>query len=63
MQTLEDLEKTKMDLHISAFEFRIKELADRLECICVTADRAKAEQLKEDEICKFVSSIIVKASA
>jgi hypothetical protein len=52
-----------MDLHISAFKFRIKELADRLECICVKADRAKTLQRKEDEICDFVSSIIVKASA
>jgi hypothetical protein len=52
-----------MDLHISAFEFRIKELADRLERICVKADRANTLQRKEDEICDFVSSIIVKASA
>ena len=69
--TLEDLEKTKMDLHISAFKFRIKELADRLESICDQSDRAKTLQRRkdntrrtpEDDIRDFVSSIMGKASA
>jgi hypothetical protein len=69
--TLEDLEKTKMYLHINAFKFRINELADRLESICEQSERAKTLQRRknnthrtpQDDIRDFVSSIMGKASA
>jgi hypothetical protein len=76
--TLEDFEKTKMYLHISAFKFRIKELADHLQHIIDKSDRKKTlrppevessptqrspEDKIQDIIRDFVSSIMGKASA
>ena len=53
-----------MELHITSFEFRIKELSDRLECAMIESDRAKITwtniEIRVKAVQEFVKSIIEK---
>jgi hypothetical protein len=59
-ETLDDFERKKKGLHISAFKFRIDELRNDLRQMASDSSRAKEEGLKDDSLDKFIESIIDK---
>jgi hypothetical protein len=59
-ETLDDFERKKKGLHISAFRFRIEELRNDLRRTACDSSRAKEEGLKDGGLDKFIESIIGK---
>jgi len=59
-ETLDDFERKKKGLHISAFRFRIEELRNDLRRMACDSSRAKEEGLKDGGLDKFIESIIDK---
>ena len=59
-ETLDDFERKKKGLHISAFRFRIEELRNDLRRMACDSSRAKEEGLKDCGLDKFIESIIDK---
>jgi hypothetical protein len=59
-ETLDDFERKKKGLHISAFRFRIEELRNDLRRTACDSSRAKEEGLKDGGLDKFIESIIDK---
>jgi hypothetical protein len=59
-ETLEDFERKKKGLHISAFKFRIDELRHDLRQMASNSSRAKEEGLKDGSLNLFIESIINK---
>lgn len=59
-ETLDDFERKKKGLHISAFKFRIDELRNDLREMASASSRDKEEDVKDDRLDKFIESIIDK---
>jgi hypothetical protein len=59
-ETLDDFERKKKGLHISAFKFRIDELRNDLRQMASASSRDKEEDVKDDRLDKFIESIIDK---
>jgi hypothetical protein len=59
-ETLDDFERQKKGLHISAFKFRIDELRNDLRQMASDSSRAKEEGLKDGSLDKFIETITDK---